>query len=462
MKRFLITINLFALLFLFSSSAFAGPSKPFSSMLPWGSWTKKPVIVPFKKPCNYKQYLHDRLIWYRPRLRPVEYKYNDCDEDGFDSIRDGGADCRDYDKNVNPDATEIPYDGKDNDCVDGDLVDVDGDGFDSVLAGGTDCDDDNPDINPDAADTTCDNIDNDCSGVVDDAVADLPALNTQGLCAGNVLVCMGGEFVVAESNYVPAPEVCDGLDNDCAGGVDDGLISRLAANQQGACSGNIETCEGALGWRESSGNYVPAAEVCDGVDNDCANGVDDGVAPIATDNTKGLCADNVKVCAGGEFVAAESNYVPVDETCDNQDNNCDGDIDNGIEAIAADNTNGLCSGNVKVCIGGDYIDADTNYSPVDEICDTLDNNCNGEYDEGVTITAYVDGDGDGYGADDALSEQVCFLTGYSENNTDCNDDAFEVNPGAEDTTLIGDENCDGQGIGNLCEADAFFDGIQYD
>ncbi|MBF0107138.1 MAG: putative metal-binding motif-containing protein, partial [Deltaproteobacteria bacterium] len=253
MKRILLTTIVLSIILSVSVDTFAArakqikKSKPIiTNTFPWAGRTK-PVVVPFRKPCNYKQYLWDQ-IHGRIYLGHRDYRYEDCDGDGENSIRDGGTDCNDNDDDVFVGADEIPYDGKDNDCVDGDLVDVDGDGFDSVLAGGTDCDDNDALINPDASDTTCDNVDNDCSGVVDDGVASIPADNTNGLCASNIKVCVAGEFVTAESNYVPVSEVCDGLDNDCAGGVDDGLISRLAANQQGACSGNIETCEGALGW----------------------------------------------------------------------------------------------------------------------------------------------------------------------------------------------------------------------
>jgi MYXO-CTERM domain-containing protein len=61
-------------------------------------------------------------------------------------------------------ADEIPYDQIDNDCEDGDLVDVDGDGFlwDGLL-GGTDCNDTDTSINP-GAQEVCDGPDSDCDG----------------------------------------------------------------------------------------------------------------------------------------------------------------------------------------------------------------------------------------------------------------------------------------------------------
>ena len=50
----------------------------------------------------------------------------------------------------------------------------------------------------------------------------------------------------------------------------------------------------------------------------------------------------------------------------------------------------------------------------------MDNNCDGNVDEGVTTTIYIDADGDGYGNEN-LSEEACSIRGYSPNGTDCDD-----------------------------------------
>jgi hypothetical protein len=84
----------------------------------------------------------------------------DVDEDGYDA----NEDCDDEDATVYPGATEVPYDGIDQDCSGEDLTDVDGDGYDAEVVGGNDCDDDDPDINPEAIDIAGDGIDQDCDG----------------------------------------------------------------------------------------------------------------------------------------------------------------------------------------------------------------------------------------------------------------------------------------------------------
>ena len=67
----------------------------------------------------------------------------DSDGDGFFIDKD----CNDSNPDVNPNATEVPYNGIDDDCVDGDLIDVDGDSFVSDIVGGNDCNDSDVEYN---------------------------------------------------------------------------------------------------------------------------------------------------------------------------------------------------------------------------------------------------------------------------------------------------------------------------
>ena len=96
-----------------------------------------------------------------PDTAPVDTgEVYDADGDGVPAPED----CDDEDSGSFPGATEIPYDGIDQDCDGADLTDVDGDGADAVEAGGEDCDDGDFLIAPGVYDIPNDGIDQDCSG----------------------------------------------------------------------------------------------------------------------------------------------------------------------------------------------------------------------------------------------------------------------------------------------------------
>ena len=89
---------------------------------------------------------------------------DDIDDDG-DGYTENEGDCDDTDGTISPGNTEIPYDGKDNDCEE-DTVDddLDGDGFEHDV----DCEDLDPLIHPNAIDNSCDGIDDNCDGQTDE------------------------------------------------------------------------------------------------------------------------------------------------------------------------------------------------------------------------------------------------------------------------------------------------------
>jgi len=103
----------------------------------------------------------DHVQYGSPVITPVD---NDLDDDGFDSLASGGTDCNDGDASINPGATEVAYDGIDNDCDGSDLTDLDVDGFDSTIVGGLDCNDNDSSIFPGAIEIIGDDVDQDCSG----------------------------------------------------------------------------------------------------------------------------------------------------------------------------------------------------------------------------------------------------------------------------------------------------------
>jgi hypothetical protein len=98
-----------------------------------------------------------------------------------------------------------------------------------------------------------------------------------------------------------------------------------------------------------------------------------------------------------------------------------------------------------VCGAVDCNDSNAAVHPgVAEVCNGIDDNCNGSIDEGVTSTYYRDADADGYGNAIILIQACTQPAGYVTNNTDCNDTAVSIHPGATELCNGMDDNCNGQ------------------
>jgi hypothetical protein len=165
----------------------------------------------------------------------------DADHDGW--ITPG--DCDDRDPGVNPDQTEVPYDGIDQDCDGEDIVDQDGDGFVSVLAGGDDCNDYRKGVHPGGAETPYDGVDGDCDGRSDYDVdgdgdpargyggADCddhdPDITSEDVDGDGFDPCSGDcDESDPERNRGAEPVCGNGVDDDCDGASDCALTGFLA------------------------------------------------------------------------------------------------------------------------------------------------------------------------------------------------------------------------------------------
>ena len=138
------------------------------------------------------------------------------------------------------------------------------------------------------------------------------------------------------------------------------------------------------------------------------------------------------------------------------DNNCDGAVDEGLTVTWYQDSDGDGFGDALyqqvACVQptgyvqnpDDCDDNSVNISPFAvEICDTIDNNCDGLINEGLDSTWYADTDGDGFGD---VTDQVVACSqpvGYVADNTDCNDTAITANPIASEICDTIDNNCDG-------------------
>jgi hypothetical protein len=294
-----------------------------------------------------------------------------------------------------------------------------------------DCDDTNATVYP-TAQELCDGLDNNCNDLIDEGLATSTYYRDAdgdgyGYTASTTIACAlppgyageNDDCDDANANINPgAVEICDGLDNNCDGQVDEDLATftyyrDADGDGYGDPANSATACQVPAGYVANSGDcddananiYPSASELCDGVDNDCDDTVDEG---CYANNTYYRDADNDGY--GDPEISVQASTTPIGYVADNTD--CD--------------------------------DSDVSINPgATEICDGIDNNCNGQIDEGVLNTYYYDADEDGYGtAGTATTTCGAAPDGYVAANNDCDDDDADVNPGAEEICDGIDNDCD--------------------
>jgi len=254
----------------------------------------------------------------------------------------------------------------------------------------------------DCTEEACNYIDDDCDELIDEG-----QLNACGECG------------------VIPPEICDNVDNDCNGKTDEDLIQPCAT----ACGTGYEMC--------SNGNWIsctadqPTEEICDGFDNDCDGQIDEELECVCTIQDVGtlfpcqesplVCGEGFKTCEcvdpGCTQILTTPCYAlchwfpPADpstcdptigqiiqqEECNNFDENCNQLIDEDLYAscyTGPEGTlfNGICIPGVMTCNYGEWGSfmneqfipsyCQDEVTPQEEICDGIDNDCDGITDYG--------------------------------------------------------------------------------
>ncbi len=303
---------------------------------------------------------------------------------------------------------------------------------------------------------------------------------------GDGVLATDGDCDDADATVYPgAPEVCDGLDNNCDEVVDEGLGSVYYRDADrdgfGDVAGGVDACAVPDGYVTDatdcndrvSGVNPDAAEACNDVDDDCDGTVDDGVSTTWYTDLDGDGHGDpdapVTACEEPEGVAANADdcddadpAVSPDavELCDGVDEDCDGAVDDAAadaDAWYADaDGDGFGAGAAtyacepalgEVLDATDCDDGATGINPgAVETCDDVDEDCDGAVDDGAgaSVAWYVDGDGDGYGDPARVSYGCDAPVGSVSDGGDCDDADLGINPSVEEVWYDGtDSDCDG-------------------
>ncbi|MGK0360098.1 MAG: hypothetical protein ACI9U2_002405 [Bradymonadia bacterium] len=247
-------------------------------------------------------------------------------------------------------------------------------------------------------DEVCNGADDDCNGTVDDGFGVAEVCDGVGACGGGVTECRNTILTRCSSDPggtmdASSDEACNSADDDCDGRVDEGL--GVGDVCDGACGAGLRECapDGTIvcSTDEGGSGDVAVAETCSGADDDCDGAIDEGFDVGAACNGVGACGAGVFECRAGMAACSTDTGGSADEAvvevCDGRDEDCDGGIDEGFDVGAACDGVGACGAGVAECdgAGAGRCSSDPGASAPQvrvETCNQIDDDCDGTEDEG--------------------------------------------------------------------------------
>ena len=301
----------------------------------------------------------------------------------------------------------------------------------------------------------CDDVDNDCDGVADENCSCQYKNRGEGVCA-TATIDPGTGQCQQPSGFNPednekAAGVCDLQDNDCDGSVDENCECSPPGRTKdfyngpggtkgtGVCRAGQLTCTDDGTWETTRPERTPTPEQCNNRDDDCNGQTDDGLSRRCyspqDDSTAGvgICERGTQTCSNGRWGACMNETTPESEKCNNKDDNCNGQTDENLfrECYTGPQGTkgvGVCRAGNEVCAMGSWSSCQMEQTPGSEQCD--DPNGNDEDCDGQANCA--DGECDGKQCDG--SGTTCLGRDSHCHETNCGD--------GNDNDGDGDTDCD--------------------